>query len=86
MRETQRTSTVVDGSLNVDWNPSPLSEDFWAGRFDVDVLIVNEGETTKITPVGALVVSGDMAFANAAGAQPSIPTLEEIMLCLVKQS
>jgi ribokinase len=144
-----------EAGVKVILNPSPLSEAFLANRFEVDVLIVNEGEAVvilgeagrlllqapprraedsppyphlqkakcrqliitrgaestlsitkegvievsppKVTPVdtvgagdtfaGAFAVAGDIAFANAAGAlatlkagaQPSIPTCEEIM-------
>jgi ribokinase len=125
-----------EAGVKVILNPSPLSEAFLANRFDVDVLIVNEGEAAKITPdrdlkearcrqllitrgadstlslteagvsefappkvtpvdtvgagdtfAGAFAVSGDISFANAAGAlatlkagaQPSIPTRSEIM-------
>lgn len=124
-----------EAGVKVLLNPSPLSEAFLADRFEVDVLIVNEGEAAKIMPdgdfndakcrqlimtrgaestlcmtadrvktfappkvtpvdtvgagdtfAGAFAVSGDIAFANAAGAlatlkagaQPSIPTRSEI--------
>ena len=39
-----------EAGVKVILNPSPLSEAFLADRFDVDVLIVNEGEAAKITP------------------------------------
>lgn len=39
-----------EAGVKVILNPSPLSEVFLADRFDVDVLIVNEGEAAKITP------------------------------------
>lgn len=39
-----------EAGVKVILNPSPLSEAFLVDRFDVDVLIVNEGEATKITP------------------------------------
>lgn len=39
-----------EASVKVILNPSPLSEAFLADRFEVDVLIVNEGEAAKITP------------------------------------
>jgi ribokinase len=125
-----------EAGVKVILNPSPLSEAFLADRFDVDVLIVNEGEAAKITPerdlkqarcrhllitrgadstlslteagvsefappkvtpvdtvgagdtfAGAFAVSNDIAFANAAGAlatlkagaQPSIPSRDEIL-------
>lgn len=125
-----------EAGVRVVLNPSPLSEAFLANRFEVDVLIVNEGEAAQITPnrdlkearcrqliitrgaestlsiteagvsklappkvtpvdtvgagdtfAGAFTVSGDIAFANAAGAlatlkagaQPSIPTRAEII-------
>jgi ribokinase len=124
-----------EAGVKVILNPSPLSEAFLADRFDVDVLIVKEGEAAKITPnrdlkearcaqliitrgaestlslteagvsefappkvtpvdtvgagdtfAGAFAVSGDISFANTAGAlatlkagaQPSIPTRSEI--------
>lgn len=124
-----------EAGVKVLLNPSPLSEAFLADRFEVDVLIVNEGEAAKIMPdgdfkqarcsqlimtrgaestlhmtadrveafappkvtpvdtvgagdtfAGAFAVSGDITFANAAGAlatlkagaQPSIPTRREI--------
>ncbi len=38
-----------EAGVKVVLNPSPLSEAFLADRFDVDVLIVNEGEAAKIT-------------------------------------
>lgn len=125
-----------EAGVRVILNPSPLSEAFLANRFDVDVLIVNEGEAAMITPdrnlkqakcrhllitrgadstlslteagvsefappkvmpvdtvgagdtfAGAFAVSNDIAFANAAGAlatlkagaQPSIPSRDEIL-------
>ncbi|MCB1276683.1 ribokinase [Prosthecobacter sp.] len=125
-----------EAGVKVILNPSPLSEAFLADRFEVDVLIVNEGEAETITPnhnlkeakcrqliitrgaestlsiteagvgevlppkvtpvdtvgagdtfAGAFAVSGDVAFANAAGAlatlkagaQPSIPSRDEIL-------
>lgn len=121
--------------VKVILNPSPLSEAFLTDRFEVDVLIVNEGEAAKLMPdgdfkrancrqliltrgaastilmtadqveafpppkitpldtvgagdtfAGVFAVSGDIAFANAAGAlatlkagaQPSIPMRNEI--------
>jgi ribokinase len=124
-----------EAGVRVILNPSPLSEAFLAERFEVDVLIVNEGEAERITPnrklseamcrqliitrgadatlsiseagveeiqppnvvpvdtvgagdtfAGAFAVTGDIAFANTAGAlatlksgaQPSIPTRDEI--------
>lgn len=127
---------ACESGVKVILNPSPLSEAFLANRFDVDVLIVNEGEAERITPnrdlkeakcrqliitrgaestlkitetgasefappkvtpvdtvgagdtfAGAFAVSNDIAFANAAGAlatlkagaQPSIPTRDEIL-------
>ena len=39
-----------EAGVKVVLNPSPLSEAFLTDRFDVDVLIVNEGEAAKITP------------------------------------
>lgn len=39
-----------EAGVKVILNPSPLGEAFLADRFDVDVLIVNEGEAAKITP------------------------------------
>ena len=134
--EVRRAAEIArEAGVKVILNPSPLSEAFLADRFEVDVLIVNEGEAVqvmpdgdfshakcrqlimtrgaestlhmtadrveafvppKVTPVdtvgagdtfaGAFAVSGDIAFANAAGAlatlkagaQPSIPTCEAI--------
>ena len=38
-----------DAGVRVIMNPSPLSEAFLAERFEVDTLIVNEGEAEKIT-------------------------------------
>ncbi len=124
-----------EAGVRIILNPSPLGEPFLADRFEVDVLIVNEGEAAKISPnrdlkkarcrqliitrgadstlsitekgvrevmppkvtpvdtvgagdtfAGAFAVSDDIAFANAAGAlatlkagaQPSIPTCEEV--------
>lgn len=39
-----------EAGVRVILNPSPLSADFLAERFEVDVLIVNEGEAAQITP------------------------------------
>ena len=136
LRVVRRAAEIArEAAVKVLLNPSPLSEAFLADRFEVDVLIVNEGEAAKImqdgdfnqakcrqlimtrgaestlhmtadrvetfappkvTPVdtvgagdtfaGAFAVSGDIAFANTAGAlatlkagaQPSIPTRSEI--------
>lgn len=39
-----------EAGVKVLLNPSPLSDAFLADRFEVDVLIVNEGEAAKITP------------------------------------
>jgi ribokinase len=128
-----------EAGVRVILNPSPLSEAFLTERFEVDVLIVNEGEAERITPnrelkeamcrhliitrgadatlsitqegvaeiqppnvvpvdtvgagdtfAGAFAVTGDIAFANAAGAlatlkagaQPAIPMRDEVCRCL----
>lgn len=125
-----------EAGVRVILNPSPLSEAFLTERFEVDVLIVNEGEAERITPnrelkeamcghliitrgagatlsitqeglaemqppsvvpvdtvgagdtfAGAFAVTGDIAFANAAGslatlkagAQPAIPMRDEVL-------
>ncbi len=130
-----------EAGVRVILNPSPLGEAFLAERFEVDVLIVNEGEAEQITPnrelseamcrhliitrgadatlsiseagvaeiqppnvvpvdtvgagdtfAGAFAVTGDIAFANAAGAlatlksgaQPSIPTRDEIHRMIIQ--
>ena len=130
-----------EAGVRVILNPSPLGEAFLAERFEVDVLIVNEGEAEQITPnrelseamcrhliitrgadatlsiseagvaeiqppnvvpvdtvgagdtfAGAFAVMGDIAFANAAGAlatlksgaQPSIPTRDEIHRMIIQ--
>lgn len=39
-----------EAGLRVILNPSPLSADYLAKPFDVDVLIVNEGEAAQVTP------------------------------------
>ncbi|MES2598390.1 MAG: ribokinase [Verrucomicrobiota bacterium] len=39
-----------EAGVRVILNPSPLSDAFLTERFEVDVLIVNEGEAAKITP------------------------------------
>ena len=132
-----------EAGVRVILNPSPLGEAFLAERFEVDVLIVNEGEAEQITPnrelseamcrhliitrgadatlsiseagvaeiqppnvvpvdtvgagdtfAGAFAVMGDIAFANAAGAlatlksgaQPSIPTRDEIHRMIIQGS
>ncbi|MFM7605279.1 MAG: ribokinase [Prosthecobacter sp.] len=41
-----------DAGVKVFLNPSPLSEAFLADRFEVDVLIVNEGEAAQVMPDG----------------------------------
>lgn len=130
-----------EAGVRVILNPSPLGEAFLAERFEVDVLIVNEGEAERITPnrelseamcrqliitrgadatlsiseagvaeiqppnvvpvdtvgagdtfAGAFAVMGDIAFANTAGAlatlksgaQPSIPTRDEIHRMIIQ--
>lgn len=47
----QRAAEIArDAGVRVILNPSPLSAEYLAARFAVDVLIVNEGEAARITP------------------------------------
>ncbi len=47
----QRAADIArDAGVRVVLNPSPLSAEYLAARFAVDVLIVNEGEAVQITP------------------------------------
>lgn len=47
----QRAAEIArEAGVRVVLNPSPLSAEYLATRFEVDTLIVNEGEAAEITP------------------------------------
>lgn len=47
----QRAAEIArEAGVRVILNPSPLSAEYLAARFEVDTLIVNEGEAAQITP------------------------------------
>lgn len=61
-----------EAGVRVILNPSPLSEAFLAERFEVDVLIVNEGEAEKILgEVGRLLLQAPLR--RAEDSSPYLP-------------
>ena len=66
-----------EAGLRVILNPSPLSEAFLAERFEVDVLIVNEGEAAQITPNRDLNEARCRHLIITRGAESTLSITEE---------
>lgn len=66
-----------EAGVRVILNPSPLSEAFLAERFEVDTLIVNEGEVHKITPNHDLKEAKCRQLIITRGAESTLSITEE---------
>ena len=66
-----------EAGVRVILNPSPLSEAFLAERFEVDVLIVNEGEAAQITPNRDLNEARCRHLIITRGAESTLSITEE---------
>ena len=66
-----------EAGVRVILNPSPLSEAFLAERFEVDVLIVNEGEAAQITPNRDLNEARCQHLIITRGAESTLSITEE---------
>jgi ribokinase len=65
-----------EAGVRVLLNPSPLNEAFLADRFEVDVLIANEGEAAKITPSRDLKEAKCRQLIITRGAQSTLSYTE----------
>jgi len=63
--------------VRVVLNPSPLSAQYLAARFEVDVLIVNEGEAEQITPQRTLREAMCRHLIITRGAESTLSITEE---------
>ncbi|HRH95916.1 MAG TPA: ribokinase [Prosthecobacter sp.] len=74
----RRASEIArEAGVRVILNPSPLSEAFLADRFEVDVLIVNEGEAEKITPNRDLTEAKCRQLIITRGAESTLSITKE---------
>lgn len=66
-----------DAGVRVVLNPSPLSAEYLAARFAVDVLIVNEGEAAQITPERNLAEAMCRHLIITRGAESTLSITED---------
>lgn len=74
----QRAAEIARAAgVRVILNPSPLSAAYLAARFEVDVLIVNEGEAAQITPQRNLSEAMCRHLIITRGAESTLSITEE---------
>jgi len=66
-----------EAGVRVILNPSPMSTAFLADRFEVDVLIVNEGEAAQITPNRELKAAKCRQLIITRGAENTLSITED---------